>query len=464
MTKITPKLSDLYDLAGQLARDNDASVQDLKARDHKIGRACDTQNECARLLFWLRAVSAGVNGADQHQDSWLTEATAALVGRLLALFFGFSAMMSLLLTSGQGLVNVFVFVLIFVFAQFVMSVFSTWTMYKMAKGNTATILPINPAKLLLSRIYPDKRYFREVQSVLRIAFLRYGQEMGALFTVGAMTGFMVVLAMSDFTFVWGSTFQLSTDFVSSATDFLSLPWSSLLPEATVDPQVIVDSRYHPALTELSRADIERMRGWWPFLFMSLVCYALLPRVLLWIASRFYFSKCIAAAFTAYPGTDLVLSRMKSPMVETRGEVVSGTAASPGGGERWPLARPDARLFLVNWAQALGADEIQNFEELAAVPAANIVCAGIGSLARDMEQAKKASNGAIDRLLVVVRSWEPPLAELADFLAQFSHVSRCTLYALALPGRPVTEEKLEDWRIFSRTLPFSVVDVLALEDL
>ena len=225
MTKITPKLSDLYNLAGQLARDNDASVQNLKARDHKIGQACDAQNECARLLFWLRAVSAEVDGADQYQDSWLTEATAAQVGRLLALFFGFSAMMSLLLTSGQGLVNVFVFVPIFVFAQFIMSVFSAWAMYKTVKGNTPTVLPINPAKLLMSRIYPDRRYFREAQSVLRIAFLRYGQEMGALFTVGAMVGFLVVPATAEFSFVWGSTFQLSTDFVSGITDFLSSPWS-----------------------------------------------------------------------------------------------------------------------------------------------------------------------------------------------------------------------------------------------
>ncbi|RLA52248.1 MAG: hypothetical protein DRQ65_07145, partial [Gammaproteobacteria bacterium] len=78
-------------------------------------------------------------------------------------------------------------------------------------------------------------------------------------------------------------------------------------------------------------------------------------------------------------------------------------------------------------------------------------------------AKKIAGSGIDQLLVVVKSWEPPLADLADFLAQFNHVSRCTVYPLALPGRPVTEEKMEDWRNFSRTLPFSVVDVRALEN-
>jgi hypothetical protein len=388
------------------------------------------------------------------------------MARLIAIFFGFCAMMSLLLTSGQGLVNVFVFVFIFVFLQFVMSGFSAWAMIKTVRGNTPIVMPMNPAKLMLSRIYPDLRYFREAQSVLRIAFLRYGQEIGALFTAGAMLGFLVLLALSDFSFVWGSTFQLSDGLVASVTDFLSLPWSSMLPSATVDAQVIADTRFHPALTELGRVDIENMRGWWQFLFMSLVCYALLPRVILWLVSRFYFRRFIKASFIAYPRSDLVLARMKSPIVETQGAASDrhtprGKSRGMSRGKNTP---PDGRLFLLNWAQALVTDELHDFEEFAAVPEGNVVSVGAGSLAEDMKQAKKIADSGIDQLLVVVKSWEPPLADLADFLAQFKHVKRCTVYPLALPGRPVAEEKMEDWRNFSRTLQFSVVDVRALENI
>ena len=31
-----------------------------------------------------------------------------------------------------------------------------------------------------------------------------------------------------------------------------------------------------------------MRGWWPFLIMSMVSYALLPRLLLWLCSRLFY--------------------------------------------------------------------------------------------------------------------------------------------------------------------------------
>jgi hypothetical protein len=453
MTRKTPNLSDLYQLAAQLELDKEASVKALRTRDHRIGLACDASEDSARLLYWLRQVSSQRPASEQHKDAWPSEGAAAYLARVIAIFLGFSAMMSLLLTSGQGLVNVFVFVFIFVFLQLVMSGFSAWALYKTVRGNTPIVMPMNPAKLVLSRIYPDLRYFRETQSVLRIAFLRYGQEMGALFTAGAMLGFLVVLALGDFTFVWGSTFQLSDGLVAGVTDFLSLPWSSMLPAATVDAQVIADTRFHPALTELGRADIERMRGWWPFLFMSLACYALLPRVILWMVSRFYFRRFITASFVAYPRSDLVLARMRSPIVETQGAV----------SDRNKNPQTDGRLFLLNWAQALVTDEVHDFEEFAAVPEGNVVSVGVGSLAEDMKQAKKVADSGIDQLLVVVKSWEPPLADLADFLAQFKHVSRCTVYPLSLPGRPVSEEKMEDWRNFSRALQFSVVDVRALEN-
>ncbi|RLA46443.1 MAG: hypothetical protein DRR04_06400 [Gammaproteobacteria bacterium] len=466
MTRKIPYLSDLYQLAAQLELDKEASIKALRTRDHRIGLACDAREDSTRLLYWLQQVSAQRPANEKSGDTWLSEAAVAYMARAIAIFFGFTAMMSLLLTSGKGLVNVLVFVLIFVVLQFVMSCFSAWAMFATVRGNTPIALPMNPVKLMFSRIYPDLRYFREAQSVLRITFLRYGQEMGALFTIGAMLGFLVVLALSEFTFVWGSTFQLSDDLAADVTNFMALPWSSMLPAATVDAQVIVDSRFHPALTELGQADIESMRGWWPFLFMSLACYALLPRVVLWLVSRFYFRRFIKAAFIAYPRSDLVLARMKSPIVETQGAVGGRhmTLGKSRGLSRRENTPPDGRFFLLSWAGALVADRVHEFEEFAAVPAENIVSVGAGPLAEDKEQAKKIADRGIDHLLVVVKSWEPPMADLADFLAQFSDVSRCTVYLLALPRRPVAEEKMEDWRNFSRSLQFAVVDVRALENI
>jgi len=62
----------------------------------------------------------------------------------------------------------------------------------------------------------------------------------------------------------------------------------------------------------------------------------------------------------------------------------------------------------------------------------------------------------------VKSWEPPMADLADFLDNFASVPRCTLFLIPLPHKSVSTTRLGDWQLFARALAFSVVDVQALE--
>ena len=55
-----------------------------------------------------------------------------------------------------------------------------------------------------------------------------------------------------------------------------------------------------------------------------------------------------------------------------------------------------------------------------------------------------------------------MADLADFLANFSSVPRCTLYLIPLANRPVSTTRLADWQVFARALAFAPVAVQALE--
>ena len=55
-----------------------------------------------------------------------------------------------------------------------------------------------------------------------------------------------------------------------------------------------------------------------------------------------------------------------------------------------------------------------------------------------------------------------MADLADFLANFARVPRCTLFLVPLPRKPVSAGRLGDWQVFARALPFDAVDVQALD--
>jgi len=461
MTTRTPALSDLYHLAEQLELDQSVPVPVARQRDHAIAANCVHTDDIGRLQCWLASM-AGQRGEGARPNiqgkPWLSEASAAALGRVLALFFGFSSMAAFLLTSGRGLVNVFLFLLLFVLVQVLLCLVAAWVMARTVTGAAPLVLPVNPAHWLVARALPDRRYLREAQSVLRLIFLRYGQELGAIFTLGAVAAFFVVLALSDFTFVWGSTFQLSDSLMEELTAWIALPWSSWLPQATVSGDLIFASRFHPAVTALSPANIEDMRGWWPFLIMAMVTYGLLPRLVLWLLSKVFYGRQIRAAFLRLPGSERVLSRMKTPLVKTQGEGAVDDRHEPACAPRVI----DRRLLLLNWANALAPVDTSAFDEFSPVPEGNIVSAGLGPLPDELERLGDRLAKPVEHLLVAVKSWEPPMADLADFLGNFVSVPHCTVYLVPLPHKSVSTTRLGDWQVFARALPFSVVDVQALE--
>ena len=450
-------LADLYRLGEQVEMDKSDSVHALRQRDHDIGLQCEAADEVARLKFWLNKLPARASAGEGAGEGWLTEATAALLARFVAAVLGFMGMATFLLSGGQGLVNVFVFLLLFVLVQLAFCLASALVMFRSVRGNVPVVLPLNPARWVVSRVFPDKRYLRESQAVLRLLFLRYGQEFGAIFTLGAVAAFFLVLAFSDFTFVWGSTFTVSNEFVELFTRVLAWPWSSWLSAATLSPQVIADSRYHPSLTDLSNISIASRGGWWPFLIMATLSYALLPRVILWGLSKLLYVKLIKASFIHYPGAEGILARMKSPVVTTQSLQAEESSVAPVK----PTMPLDEGVLLLNWAGALNAADFDRFEQILAVPAGNRMAAGLGLLADDGRCLDQINQHIARRLLVAVKAWEPPMADLNDFLARLENVVGCTLCLVPLPRKTVTEKNMQEWADFSRELPFDRVQTQAL---
>ena len=450
-------LADLYGLGEQVEMDKSASVHALRQRDHEIGLRCAAGDDATRLKFWLNNLPESVGSLQKEGAGWLTEASAAFVARSVAAVLGFLSMATFLLSGGQGLVNIFVFLLLFVLVQLVFCLASAVVMFRSVRGNVPVVLPLNPARWVVSRIFPDKRYLRESQAVLRLLFLRYGQEFGAIFTLGAVAAFFLVLAFSDYTFVWGSTFSVSDEFVQRFAGVLAAPWSSWLSTATLSPQVIADSRYHPALTDLSQANIASMRGWWPFLIMATLSYALLPRLILWGLSKWFYVRLMKKSFLRYPGAEGILARMKSPVVKTQALQAEDRTA-PSGKPSMPL---DDGLLLLNWAGALDSTGFDQFEQILAVPPGNRLAAGLGLLADDGRCVDKINQHKPERLLVAVKAWEPPMADFRDFLARLENVVDCTLCLVPLPRKTVTEQNMQEWDDFCRKLPFHMAQIQAM---
>ena len=457
MTQRRPRLGDLYRLAAQLEQDREQPLATLRERDRAAAAGGADAAPVVRLLRWLDSVAPAA-----EEEGPLSEASAALLAGVLALLAGFAAMAVFLLGSDRALVNVFLFLAVFVLLQLLLSLLAAVMMWRTVRGHVPMALPLHPGRWIVQRSLPDRRTVREAQPVLRMLFLRYGQELGALFTLGAALAFLLVPALREFSFVWGSTFNPGAGLVQSLVETLALPWSTWLPWATVPPDVVANSRFHPATVVLDRTEIEGMRGWWPFLWACLLVYALLPRLLLWALSRFFAWRLLVHSFLHYPGAEQVLARMQAPLVSTRGGAAGDEVTAPDA-EPAPLgiAVTDDSLLVLDYAGALGPDGPADFEELMSVPAEQVVLVGTASLQDDLARMAALPVASSERLLLVVKAWEPPLADLRDLLEPLAGVSRCTVLLAPLPGKPIPHRKVEDWRSFVRSLPFASVDVQLL---
>lgn len=440
-----PALGHLYRLNEQLQSDRTRKLDELRERDHAIGKASMLVDDTQCLMLWLDAVNTPT---DDKAHTWLNESHAALIMRLAAVFFGLAAMTGFLLASERALVNVFLFLLLFVFLPLLTSLIAAWAMLRSLRGSPAPVFPLNPARFVARHALPDWRHLKENSSVVRLLLFKYGQEFGALFAVGALISFVGLLAFNDFSFVWGSTFALSDVLVSRLCALLSLPWSGFIPSAVVSPEIIAETRYHAAQFDFGQISVESRRAWWPFLFMSLLAYSLLPRVLLWLVSRRAYRIEVGRAFLSMPGASSVLARMRTPVVSTQAEDEDHVDAE------LQAIVCEAGSVLLEWAGAMALADV-------VVEVEHRLQAGLGSPADDLDAIEAINRLQPAHLLIAVKAWEPPMADLADVLAEIHGVSRCSLQLVSLSGRELGESSLRDWQAFAQTLPFTNIELVPL---
>ncbi|WP_232059430.1 DUF2868 domain-containing protein [Kineobactrum salinum] len=116
---------------------------------------------------------------------------------------------------------------------------------------------------------------------------------------------------------------------------------------------------------------------------------------------------------------------------------------------------------MDYGGGLGSEGPQQYEQLLSVPPGRQLTIGVAALDADLAQLQTLDLHQYRRLLLVVKAWEPPMAELLDALAPLASLDRCTVLLLPLPGKPTPRRKVEDWHAFARRLPFASVDVQLL---
>jgi hypothetical protein len=253
------------------------------------------------------------------------------------------------------------------------------------------------------------------------------------FSLGSLGGFLLMLVGSDLYFVWRSTL-LDADNLLPVLESLAWPWR-FMPQAQPSLELLQQSRdVRIAAASVSAASSD----WWRFILGAQLCYGVLPRTGLWLFAliRFRRSQSVRRQSSDFPDQQ---STQKPAIAEQ--ELAELINRLPPLAATWHWGDfPTAILSL-----AISS----NPDMTTPTP-----------LMLDMS-APAAPSG---NLLVLVKSWEPPLGDLSDLLkTRLIHSDQQLILGLLnwngqklCPGEAV---HIKEWRRFAATFDrCSVIDL------
>jgi len=281
--------------------------------------------------------------------------------------------------------------------------------------------------------------------VLFWPFFALVQVFGVMFNVGAIVATLIRIFTSDLAFGWQSTVQMSSQAIHTIVRILAVPWSWLLGTyATPSLEQIEGSRMvlKEGLRTLATGNLV---SWWPFMVAAVICYGLLPRVLLSLIAIYGEQKALARVRFTHAGCDTLLLRMTSPEVSTQGAPDSSSASVQGA----TLTESPAAAYLTYIdAVVLVPEDILTRDTQNEIDQHIGMHLGwklthllsiSGSIAKDrpvIEAALKDLTEDERAVVLIQEAWLPPIAETLELIRAIRALGgKAMPLALLLIGKP-----------------------------
>ncbi len=456
-----PLLTLLLDIDDQVRRDQNQTAAFLHRRDRRFALACHERGQQPDPRSWLDHLNALSNGPGQPRQQaggpdprlspWRRLGTAwALAGGLL----GIVTMLGLLFYDGDRQINITV-ILAFMAFQLLLALLTTGIAL-------AGWQPWGPfLNRLLGRWRRDDGsrrqplVLRELQPQLAARVTQLG---GLVFALTAWLTLLVLVVIQDLAFGWSTTLDTAAASYHSLVHALATPWQALWPAAVPSLELVSESRFFRLSGEPAGTAAERWGDWWPFVAMAWLTYVVLPRALLLVIAGLHLRWRIRRLLRQHPGVVALQYRMETPALEV-GTGAADSHHQPELQQGQALAAwPGECHALVRWA---GAGEPEQARPLLISDGAPLEEAGGAlPLAADQEVMARVARALPEdsaRVLVLTRAWEPPTAELADFLQDArrhwpERVAILLVPVLAELTEPPPAHQLAQWQRFADRHP------------
>jgi len=362
-----------------------------------------------------------------------TTNVVVIVAFMLGLFLSWG------LFSGdeQGRVNLLHLVAVFVFLPIVSLLISSLSLV-FGKGlNLAFLAGYIPfwshqkrRDFLLQRQQPHSQFLFFYQS----QFAAISFSLASLFT------FFILLVSTDINFIWRSTL-LNAEQIHPLLELLAVPWK-FWPSAQPDLNLLIATQDSRLLNSNGNNIKGQFGDWWQFILAAQVFYAFSLRILVIVISLSFsktFSRVrIGAKSSAKKLKDSQRQNLaKAPLAEIVNHIENDYA-------------------LNNWC-GISEHHLRNIEKrLTEKKTSELIAGPLASYSEQMVSERWQQTQ-----LLIVKGWEPPLAELADFMQN----GRGYLLPLDWNDEQLKSLKqihLDEWRRFVQ--PLSRWQLLQLENI
>ena len=397
----------LLDFDAQVARDEQHSPAFLHRRDRRFALDCQEKGLRPVPQQWLAHLSRlspadTSTPAQSYLRHWRNiNGGFALFGTLL----GILAMLGLLFYEGGQRINLTV-ILAFVLLQLLLAGFTS----------LQSLAGWQPWRRLLRHLSPEKRS-ASLQQLQQPLMARAAHSGGLCFGLSGLATLLVLVVIQDLAFGWSTTLDTAAQSYHQLLQFIAWPWHTLWPAAVPDLSLVESTRFFRSGEETAAVDPARWGQWWPFVMMVWLCYVVLPRLLLLLLAQFQLRFRARTLLHKHPGLLALQYRMETPALDT-GSSHHDAADQPDTTTASTLQPLPRSHVVIRWA---GAGETVLPPPLTANNTLHLAAGGRASLEEDrhtIEAAQQCLSAEKSPVVVLVtRSWEPPTAELADFLEQ-----------------------------------------------
>ena len=275
----------------------------------------------------------------------------------------------------------------------------------------------------------------------------WSQFAAVAFNVAIVATAFALITVTDLAFGWSTTLSVHREEARELVQTIALPWRAWLPAAVPDDTLIDASRFF-RMDSIAAHSPEALTGWWRFVLAALVVYGLVPRVLMLVIALSRQRAATRALLLDDARVTALLDRMATPLVALKGD---GTEHEPIPDlSQRPAGYHDTvgRGHAVVWADAVEVASVGAIVQRALrIGSTDTVEAG-GNRTLDQDRAALAELRDAESVVVVVRSFEPPLHDLADFLREVRKVVAANTSVVVLPvpaaGEAVTSVERETW--------------------